>query len=172
MRKRTTRRLPSILALAIGLATLAVGHSGSTAPSSDQDARDEAAIRRIVGDWDQGWKAFDPDLTTRDYAADADWTNAFGISRKGKAEIHKFLADLYKNPGIRSRQSTPSTTTIRFLRPDIAAATSYRETVGQKTASGAAYPTRKTHDLRVLVRDKTTWTIVSHLIMDEKETRP
>jgi hypothetical protein len=44
--------------------------------------------------------------------------------------------------------------------------------VGQKTGSGAEYPTRKTHDLRVLVRDKGQWTIVSHLIMDEKEVRP
>jgi uncharacterized protein (TIGR02246 family) len=170
MRRRT------ILAVTIGLALLVVNRSASTEPASDQTKsqakNDEIAIRQVIANWDQGWKVFDPELTTRGYASDADWTNAFGISRKGQSEIHKFLADLYKNPGIRSRQSTPSTTTIRFIRPDIATASSYRETVGQKSASGAAYPTRKTHDLRVLVRDKTSWSIVSHLIMDEKETRP
>jgi uncharacterized protein (TIGR02246 family) len=170
------RRLRAILAVTVWLAVLAVSRSASTEPANDQAKpqakQDEIAIRQIVANWDQGWKVFDPELTTRDYAADAEWTNAFGISRKGRGEIHKFLSDLYKNPGIRSRQSTPSTTTIRFIRPDIATASSYRETVGQKSASGASYPTRKTHDLRVLVRDKATWSIVSHLIMDEKETRP
>jgi uncharacterized protein (TIGR02246 family) len=171
------RQFRTLVAVTIGLAILAVNRSASTEPANDQaqkdqSKKDEAAIRQIITNWDQGWKVFDAELTTRGYAGDADWTNAFGISRKGQAEIHKFLADLYKNPGIRSRQSTPSTTTVRFIRPDIAAATSYRETVGQKSASGAAYPTRKTHDLRVFVRDKATWSIASHLIMDEKETRP
>lgn len=165
------RPLRTMLAVTIGLTALTASRSASTEPAADR-AKDESAIRQIVADWDQGWKVFDAGLTTRGYAGDADWTNAFGISRKGQAEIHKFLTDLYRNPGIRSRQSTPSTTTIRFIRPDIAAATSYRETVGQKSASGAAYPTRKTHDLRLLVRDKGTWSIVNHLIMDEKETRP
>jgi uncharacterized protein (TIGR02246 family) len=170
------KRFRTIMAVTVGLAAQAFGHSASTEPANDQaglqSKKDEVAIRQIIANWDQGWKVFDPELTTRGYASDADWTNAFGISRKGQTEIHKFLADLYKNPGIRSRQSTPSTTTIRFIRPDIATASSFRETVGQKSASGAAYPTRKTHDLRVLVRDKATWSIVSHLIMDEKETRP
>jgi uncharacterized protein (TIGR02246 family) len=166
------RRHRATVAVTIGLATLAASHSASTEPASGQAQKDEVTIRQVIANWDQGWKVFDAELATRGYSRDADWTNAFGISRKGQTEIHKFLADLYKNPGIRSRQSTPSTTTIRFIRPDIATASSYRETVGQKSASGAAYPTRKTHDLRVLVRDKATWSIVSHLIMDEKETRP
>jgi uncharacterized protein (TIGR02246 family) len=174
--KQEMTPLRTILAVTIGLAFLTVERAASTEPANDQATlqtkRDENAIRQIIANWDQGWRVFDPELTTRGYASDADWTNAFGISRKGQLEIHKFLADLYKNPGIRSRQSTPSTTTIRFIRPDIATATSYRETVGQKSASGAAYPTRKTHDLRVLVRDKGTWAIASHLIMDEKESRP
>ena len=58
-----------------------------------------------------------------------------------------------------------------FVRPDVASASSYRETVGQKTRSGAEYPIRKTHDLRVFVREQGKWLIVSHLIMDEKETK-
>ena len=166
------KRLRWTIAVTLALATVAASHSGLTEPAGDAPGRDEAAIKQLIANWDQGWKVFDAELATRDYATDADWTNAFGLSRKGQAEIHKFLADFYTHRGTRSRRSTPSTTTVRFLRPDIAAASSYRETVGQKTASGAEYPTRKTHDLRVLVRDKGKWSIVSHLIMDEKETRP
>jgi uncharacterized protein (TIGR02246 family) len=150
------------------VATLAVGHAAGSQPAGG----DEAAIKQIIASWDQGWKDFDAALATRDYAQDADWTNAFGLARKGQPEILKFLTAFYKSPAARGRKSTPSKTTIRFLRPDIAVASSYRETVGQKTASGAEYPTRKTHDQRVFVRDKGKWSITSHLIMDEKDVRP
>jgi uncharacterized protein (TIGR02246 family) len=145
---------------------------GAAAPAARNAAVDEAAIRDVIAHWDQGWKDFDAELATRDYATDADWTNAFGEPAKGKAGILAYLTKLYQNPGIRSRTSTPSKTTVRFVSPDVAAASSYRETVGQRTASGAEYPTRKTHDLRVLARDHGRWVIVTHLIMDEKEARP
>jgi uncharacterized protein (TIGR02246 family) len=108
------RRLESTVGLVFGLATLAFSHVALAEPTAD-----EAAIRQIIASWDQGWKTFDAALATRDYAADADWTNAFGVSKKGQPEIHRFLADLYKSPGIPSRHSTPSTTTLRFIRPDI-----------------------------------------------------
>jgi uncharacterized protein (TIGR02246 family) len=133
---------------------------------------DEAAIREVISHWDSGWAQFDAKIATQDYADDADWTNAFGNSVKGKTEIYKFLEKLYKSPEITPRKSTPSTSTIKFIRPDVAVVSSYRETVGQRTSSGAEYPTRKTHDLRVLVLDKGKWVIVSHLIADEKEVLP
>lgn len=161
---------------AVFFITLGVFATGS-AVAADTKA-DEAAIREIIDHWDQGWAKFDPTLASQDYADDADWTNAFGISRKGRPEIFQFLEKIYKSPQMTPRRSTPSQSTIRFPRSDIAVAASYRETVGQKTASGDVYPTRKTRDLRILARLPSTkadggrWVIVSHLIADEKETRP
>lgn len=133
---------------------------------------DKAAIRQAIANWDAGWKEFNAELASQDYADDADWTNAFGRSRKGKAEIQKFLVGVFARPEMRSRRTTPSTVSIRFPRPDVAVVSSTRETVGQKTVGGQEYPTRKTHDLRVFVREGDRWAIVSHLIMDEKEVRP
>ena len=166
---------PVLVAIALSVSILAASGVASTQTKPavvDDRQRDEQAILGMISHWDQGWKTFDAQLAARDYSADADWTNAFGHGAKGKAAILEYLSKIYQSPSMRSRTSTPSKTTVRFVRPDIATASSYRETVGQKTASGAEYPTRKTHDLRVLVRDKGQWTIVSHLIMDEKETRP
>ncbi len=160
------------IALAVGLGVLSAERAGQTEPVGNAQARDEAAIKQLIANWDQGWKVFDAEIATRDYAADADWTNAFGLSRKGRAAIHEFLEKFYTQPGTRTRKSTRSTTTVRFLRPDVASATSYRETVGQKSATGAEYPTRKTHDLRVLLRENGRWLIASHLIMDEKQSLP
>ena len=162
-------------ALAISASILAASSVASTETKPalrDNRQRDEQAITDVISHWDQGWKTFDAELAARDYSVDADWTNAFGHGAKGKAAILEYLSKIYQSPSMRSRKSTPSQTTLRFVRPDIAVASSYREMVGQKTQSGALYPTRKTRDLRVLVRDKGQWAIVSHLIMDEKETRP
>jgi len=86
--------------------------------------------------------------------------------------MHGFLARGFRRPEMRSRRGTPSTANIRFVRPDVAIVSSYNETTGQKTASGGEYPTRKTHHLRVLIREQGKWLIVSHQIMDEKEVLP
>lgn len=130
---------------------------------------DVAAIEVIIQRWDAGWAAFDAALAAQDYADDADWTNAFGISRKGRAEIHSYLHSIYQKPQLTSRKSTSSISSIRFISHEVAIATSYRETVGQKTPSGAEYPTRKTRDSRVLLLVKGKWEVVSHLVADQKE---
>lgn len=162
------REILIIFALTIVASILAIGQTTETTKGN---AKDEEAIKQVIANWDKGWKEFDAQLATQDYAEDADWTNAFGVARKGRSEIHKFLADTFTRPDMRSRRSTPSTVVIRFVRPGVAVITSKRETVGQGTVSGGVYPTRKTHDLRVMVKEKGGWLVVSHLIMDEKEVR-
>ena len=142
------------------------------AQSAADHAKDADAIQVAVANWDRGWKEFDAALATQDYAVDADWTNAFGRPRKGRAAIAEYLGGQFALPQMRSRTTTPSTVTIRFVRPDVAVVSSERQTSGQRSASGAPYPVRRTHDLRVFVNDQGRWWIVSHLIMDEKEVIP
>jgi len=130
---------------------------------------DVVAIEAVIQRWDAGWVAFDAALASQDYADDADWTNAFGIYRKGRAEIHSYLHHIYQTPQLVFRKSTPSVSSIRFISHEVAVVISYRETVGQKTLSGAEYPTRKTRDSRVLLLVKGKWEVVSHLVADQKE---
>ncbi|WP_287111478.1 SgcJ/EcaC family oxidoreductase [Methylobacillus sp.] len=132
----------------------------------------ESLIKAIVSRWDQGWADFDAALASRDYAEDADWINAFGVFKHGRKEIFQYLRNIYHSPQVTSRRSTSSISSIHFIRPDIAVVTSYRETAGQKTASGAEYPLRKTRDLRVLAFEHGLWKIASHLVADEKAALP
>lgn len=157
------RRLVLLALLAVPAAALTQGADHT---------KDAAAIQAIIANWDRGWKDFDAALATKDYATDADWTNAFGRPRKGRAAIEEFLGGQFALPQMRSRTSTPSTVSIRFVKPDVAVVTSDRQTSGQRSASGATYPVRKTHDLRVFMNDQGRWWIVSHIIMDEKEVVP
>ncbi len=182
MQRRTTVSITALLLVLAHSGTVfpepsATKPSGPVSPAAasggtNERQRDEQALLQIIARRDEGWKTFDAELASRDYAPDADWTNAFGLQKHGKAAIFEFLEGAYKVPSMRSRKSTPSTTTFRFIRSDVVSASSYRETIGQGTPSGGVYPTRKTHDLRVFVRDKDKWTIVSHLIMDEKQHLP
>lgn len=135
-------------------------------------ADDEAAVMQIVTNWDKGWETLDAELACRDYAADVDWINAFGRKRKGRDQIQEFLARGFKSRAMASLRGTSSSVHLRFVRPDVAVVFAYRETAGQRTPSGQEYPTRRTHSLRVVVKEQGTWAIISHLIMDEKEPLP
>lgn len=135
-------------------------------------ADDEAAVMQIVTNWDKGWETLDAGLACQDYSEDADWINAFGRKRKGRGQIQEFLARGFKSFGMASLRGTSSSVSLRFVRPDVAVVLAYRETMGQKSSSGQEYPKRKTHSLRVLVKEQGKWAIMSHLIMDEKEPLP
>ena len=163
------KRLLCLATLLAFTSPLALGQSTTKSATATNRAEDEAAIRQIVANWDKGWKDFDAQIATRDYADDADWINAFGVAEKGRAEIQKYLAEIYTRAGIRSRKSLPSTVSIRFIQPDVAVVSAFMETVGQKAENGNAYATRKTHSLRVMIKQAGKWLIVSHQIMDEKE---
>ncbi len=160
--------------ISFGRALLVILSAPSIALSQSvvDHTKDAAAIQVAIANWDRGWKEFNAALATKDYAADADWTNAFGRARKGRSAVEEFLGGQFALPQMRSRTSTASTVAIRFARPDVAVVNSTRETSGQRSASGATYPVRKTHDLRVFVNDNGRWWVVSHLIMDEKEVVP
>jgi len=140
------------------------------ADPAEQEA--DTAIRQAIADWDAGWRTFDPELVSRDYADDADWINAFGERRTGREQIKAYLAHGFTSPQWAGRHTTPSTVSIRFLGPDLAAVSSSRQTTGQKSGSGRAYSTRHTHDLRLFARRNGRWLIVSHQIMDEKDALP
>jgi hypothetical protein len=63
----------------------------TTPPTDTAHRDDERAILEVVSRWDQGWKTFNAELASRDYAPDADWTNAFGLPKRGKVEIVSHL---------------------------------------------------------------------------------
>lgn len=134
-----------------------------------QQTGDEELIRQAVAHWERGWKEGNAQLATLDYAEDADWLNAFGVQKTGRAAIQQYLADLFSRPEFRARHDTLAAPSIKFLRPDVALVYADFQTVGQKSESGKEYPLRKGHTLRVMTKENGRWVIVSHFIMDEKE---
>jgi hypothetical protein len=95
--------------------------------------------------------------------------NAFGRKKKGRAELQKFLTELFVRPDMKAARFTTTSVSIRFIRGDVAVAYTDFVGVGQKTLSGKEMGKRVGHQIRVLSKEGGKWVIVSHQIMDERE---
>jgi uncharacterized protein (TIGR02246 family) len=131
-----------------------------------QPSHDETAVRAIVDHWRQAWTKFDVTLIAGDFAADADWYNAFGIKQKGSDQIVAFMTGMFKRPNVQGRQTTWEEIYVRFVRPDVALATRDYRTVGHKMLDGKEMSERKTHCTWLLTKDDGEWHIVSQSIAD------
>ena len=137
------------------------------AAADDKDAVTSVVERNIAA-----FRDFDAGRVSGTYADDADWTNAFGVRRRGRADIREFLTNLFARPQFRARaQSGPSEMSVRFAGPDVAIVQTFAEIVGQRGPNNEELPPRKLHRLMVLTKNAGEWLIVSELVMDERQDR-
>jgi len=106
------------------------------------------------------------------FAADIDWTNAWGRRLHGLEELSRFWEDARHDQNYLAGKITPESEKIdvRFVRPDVAVVHRYAERVGQiDSTTGKVMPTRRTHEQIVVSKEDGKWLIQSELIMDEKQ---
>jgi uncharacterized protein (TIGR02246 family) len=151
----------------VGLWVVLLAGAGSAQGAAP--AGERAAIEAVVVNWNRGWQTKDARLAAQDYSDDADWTNAFGMTRKGRAEIEKFLTKVFALPDVMAGRGKTVGQSIRFLNPDMALVVTRVERTGQRTPSGEDLGTRRTSHLRVLSKTSGGWRIVSHLISDARD---
>ena len=134
---------------------------------AQQATSDEAAVRGLVDHWKQAWDKFDGSVLQGDFAADADWLNAFGVRHKGGPAIVAFASQVMKRAGVQQRQTTWGPIQVRFLRADVALASRDYRTLGHKMTGGRELPERRTHATWVLTKENGRWLIASQMISDE-----
>jgi uncharacterized protein (TIGR02246 family) len=137
-------------------------------PAGPEDVR---AITAIVERWTQAFAAGDAGLFADDYAADADYLNAFGRACRGGPAIAAFLQPVFDRGAFAAATWTAAPPEIRFVRPDVAVEHDLRVTRGQRTPARDEHPERRTHHQRVLAKDDGRWRVVAHLISDENAPR-
>ena len=157
------KRITTIL-IALALLSLVSVAQVSTSKS------DQALIEQVIENWNRAWHTKDAKLAAQDYSDDADWTNAFGMKSKGRAEIEKILSQVFSIPSVMAGQSKTVEQSVRFIKTDVALVLTQVERAGQRTPSGAELGTRHTSHLRVLIKSEGRWKIVSHLISDARDT--
>ncbi len=137
-----------------------------------QSEADSEAIMKTFESWDRGWAERNAALAVKDYAEDADWTNAFGDRFQGKEALLRGLDHIFSLDFVMSGNSDKNEfTKIEFLAPDIAVVRSKLVRKGQQTSSGDVMPDRDIHHLRVYAKRGDQWLIVSHLISQAHEKR-
>jgi uncharacterized protein (TIGR02246 family) len=135
-----------------------------TTPMSDSQL-----FEKVIENWNQGWLKKDAKLAAKDYSDDADWTNAFGMKKKGRAEIQQFLTEVFSLPFVMAGQSKTAEQSVRMVTPNVAIVTTRVERVGQLTPTGEQLGTRQTSHVRVLLKAGNEWKIISHLISDARD---
>ena len=101
---------------------------------------------------------------------DADWTNAFGTTLKGRAQILDYLRHLFADERFTAGELVGQPqASVRFVRDDTAVVKTYAERRGQETVERGVLPTRHNHSLKVVVKQGGHWLIVSELYSDARE---
>ena len=159
MRASTMWRIGAVV-VSVGLAVPAIARS--------DDARSKAVEAALQG-WSEGWRTKNAQLACADYADDADWTNAFGMTERGRDAIRKKLAEVFSLPFVTAATSDVVSQDIRFLGSDVAVVITKIRRAGQKTAGGESLGDRDTRHQRVLIHSGGKWRIVSHLIADARD---
>ncbi|MDT4895103.1 MAG: hypothetical protein QOH25_180 [Acidobacteriota bacterium] len=108
-----------LLAIFIIMAFACLSVPASKAQAAQNSSADEAAIRRVVKQVEDGWNAHDGKAFAAPFAVDADYVIVNGMKLKGKEAIEtghtQILTTIYKDS-----HNVGTVKSIRFLRPDVA----------------------------------------------------
>jgi uncharacterized protein (TIGR02246 family) len=129
---------------------------------------DQAEIMQAVHRWEKAWVDKDPSLAAQDYSDDADWTNAFGMRRIGRAKIQLVLEHVFGLPFVMAGSTEYEYHDFNYIEPTAVLVRSRAIRTNQKLPDGKTERPRKTNHLRVFAKRGDRWVIISHLISDER----
>ncbi|HVF49953.1 MAG TPA: SgcJ/EcaC family oxidoreductase [Pyrinomonadaceae bacterium] len=109
-----------ILALIVA-AFVSLAGSESRAQTAQKQGADEASVRRIVQQLQDGWNAHDGRAFAAPFAADADYVVVNGMKLNGREAIEKGHTGIFTTIYKESKNAA-TIKSIRFLRSDVAVA--------------------------------------------------
>jgi uncharacterized protein (TIGR02246 family) len=127
---------------------------GPAMPANDQPIRD------VLGRFLDAWNRHDVAAFAALYRADADFVDVYGTWWQGRAAIEAAHRASHAAVFRQSRLATIRTE-VRFLAPEVATAHVIWELTGLVTPRGEALPGRRGILLHVLVKEGTSWSIVT-----------
>jgi uncharacterized protein (TIGR02246 family) len=134
-----------------------VGQPADTPPAKDS-AADEASIHQVLAEFIGAWNLHDANAFSMVFAEDADFTNIRGMNAHGRTNIDSFHAPVFRTLFKDSYQKI-TRSTIRFIRPDVAAVDAWWEMTGSTSPSGQPIPLRKGLLNFVMTRSGGKWVI-------------
>lgn len=139
--------------------------------NEEQRQKDAEEIGKTLKLQMKGFQTRDVSAWESIYTEDADWTNAFGISRTGPEEIMDYVDGLFEQEGDlgpRNFVQEPQFD-IRMLSDEVCVVRTYTEIEDQKVSQDETI-NRRTFSQKVLTRqDDGRWLIASELFMDANQ---
>jgi uncharacterized protein (TIGR02246 family) len=107
------------------------------------------------------------------YSDDADWVNAFGTVRTGRAEIVAYLRGLFADANFDAgKLVAPPESRLRRLGDTVVAVSTHLRIIGQGLVGGGTIDMRDNHSLHILQRQPGgRWLVVSEIYMDARQDR-
>jgi uncharacterized protein (TIGR02246 family) len=136
--------------------------------SAQTPTADEAAIKQLVQQVQDGWNAHDGAAFSAPFAADADYVIINGMKIKGREEIEKGHTAIFKTIYKDSRNNA-TVKGIRLLRADVAIV--HIEWNLEYTAEGDKKKSRAMNSW-VVTKDEGKWSIASFQITPIQGERP
>lgn len=145
-------------------------------PSTDHvptplPASEQAAIGRTLGLLQRAFAERNATLLEQVYSDDADWVNAFGSVKKGRAEIVGYLTGLFADGNFDAGTLVgPPESSMRVVEGTVVVVSAHLQIVGQLRLDGSSMPVRDNFSVRVLHRRADgRWLIVSEMYMDANQ---
>jgi uncharacterized protein (TIGR02246 family) len=134
----------------------------SSLPADDQQAIGKTLLTLV-----KGFRDRDAEALHAVYSDDADWVNAFGTVKRGRADIVDYLKGLFADDNFnRGEPEGPPETTFRVLTPEVVLVSAHLRIKGQGLVGGATLD-RDNFSLRALQRQADgSWIIVSEMFQD------
>jgi uncharacterized protein (TIGR02246 family) len=145
------RTLPKISALLL-LSLVSVPAAGQS--------NDEKDIRAIASQLQQAWNAADAKMLADLFLTDGDYVSSTGRTARGRAEVEKAFqqqwSGIYKGTKI-----TLTTTTVHFVRKDVAIADGAFDVTGMKDAAHKSMGTRSGLSTIVAAKKGDRWYVAA-----------
>jgi len=117
---------------------------------------DEAALRQVQEEFAAAWNQHDPTAMARFWAEDGDWLGPDGYFAQGRAAVESYLSEAHTGDWATSK-NTITVTSIRFLKPDVAAVNAEYNLTGARDWFNNPIPNQKILATSIMVKKDGKW---------------
>jgi len=123
-------------------------------------ATDSAAITQLCADFSTGFSRHDAQAVAATFSDDADFTNMRGNHSRGRAEIEKWFAGLFRG-NLKDAVRTDTVRSIRLFSPELAAIDADTVIHGTKAPDGSNLPARNGLMVLLAIKQNGRWRIAT-----------
>ena len=159
MKTRVEKVLAIVVVMLVAPLAISLARTAADRQSNSGSSEDEAAIRRVVAGFSDGWNNHDARAMCSSLADDVQWVSWRGEvdhNRKEVEEQHaKLFAVLYKNS-----HRTDKVTAIRYLTPELASVDNFWSMTGARKRDGSDWPYRAGYVNFLMAKRNGRWVII------------